>query len=377
MGSVAYIVIPIVTILVFWVYLFFRICKTLKTSSLKKGWQIAISIAVGGAITLPIAGLWTAIDAYSVAVIYFCVFLLLTDFITFIIRLLCKRDNKAWKIIHNFMVIPLLCTVIIFTYGIINVRNIVRTEYEISTEKCIRAEGYKIALLSDVHYGKLNNKKDLKRIAESLSEQEPDIVILCGDIIDEDTTRAQIREIFSILGTIKSTYGSYFIFGNHDKQPHNKKPIFTETELISVIEQNGITVLNDAAVNIGDGILLVGRRDRNDERKSVEELLIGADNSKYIILADHQPYDFKLKSDAGVDLLLSGHTHGGQLFPVGTFMDLFNIGDMVYGKKQVGNMTAITTSGITGSHPLRTQGKSEYVVITVYNQNRTRPISEN
>ena len=368
MGSVAYTVIPIVTILVFWVYLFFRIYKNLKTSVLKKWLKIAIPLVIGGAITLPIAGLWTVIDAYSVAVIYFCVFLLLTDFITFIIGLLCKRDNKVWRIIHTFMLIPLLCTVIIFTYGIINARNIVRTGYDVSTDKSIRAEGYKIALLSDVHYGKLNNKNDLKRLAESLSSQELDIVILCGDIVDEDTTNTRIQEIFSILGTIKSSYGSYFIFGNHDKQPYNKKPVFTEAELVSVIERNGINVLNDESVNIGDDILLVGRMDRNDERKSVEELLIGADSSKYIIFADHEPYGFKLKSEAGVDLQLSGHTHGGQIFPIGTFMDLFNIGDMVYGKKQIGNMIAITTSGITGSHPLRTQGKSEYVVVTVHSQ---------
>lgn len=368
MGSVAYTVIPIVTILVFWVYLFFRIYKNLKTSTLKKGWQIAIPITVGGAITLPIVGLWTAIDAYSVAVIYFCALLILTDFITFIIRLLCKRDNKVWRIIYSFMLIPLLVTVIVFTYGLVNVRNIVKTEYDIATDKNIRAEGYKIALLSDVHYGKLNNKSDLERIAESLSAEDIDIVIMCGDIVDEDTTKAQMQEIFLILGNIKSSYGSYFIFGNHDKQPHNKRPLFTEIELISVIEQNGITVLEDEAVNIGGDILLVGRRDRNGEGKSVEELLIGADSSKYVIFADHEPYDFKIKSDAGVDLQLSGHTHGGQLFPVGTFMNLFNIGDMVYGKKQVGSMTAITTSGITGSHPIRTQGKSEYVVITVYRQ---------
>lgn len=366
MGSVAYTVIPIITIAVFWTYLFFRIYSILKTSALKKGLKIAIPVTVGGLITLPIAGLWTAIDAYSVAVIYFCAFLLLTDFITFIVRLFCKRKNKVWRIIHSFMLIPLLCTVIVFTYGVVNVRNIVRTEYGVSTGKSIREEGYKIALLSDVHYGKLKNKKELEKLASGLSAQECDIVLLCGDIVDEDTTKAQTEEIFAILGTIKSTFGSFFVFGNHDSRPHSKKPEFTEDELISVIERNGITVLFDGVVNIGDEILLAGRRDRAEERKSVKELLVGADASKYVILADHEPYDFREKADAGVDLQLSGHTHGGQLFPVGSFMNLFNIGDSVYGKKQVGNMTAITTSGITGSHPIRTQGKSEYVVITVY-----------
>ena len=367
MGSGAYTVIPIVTIIVFWVYLFFRIYKSLKTSSLKKGWQIAISIVVGGAITLPIAGLWTAIDAYSIAVVYFCVFLLLTDFLTFIIRLLCKRDNKVWQIIRNFMLIPLLCAVIVFTYGAINVRNIVRTEYDVSTAKNIRSEGYKIALLSDVHYGKFNNKNDLERFVASLTAQKLDMVILCGDIVDEDTTKAQMQEIFSILGSIKSSYGSYFVFGNHDEQPYSKNPSFTEAELVAVVEKNGIDVLEDELVNIGDDILLVGRRD-GGERKSVEELLGGADSSKFVICADHKPYDFEAEADAGVDLQLSGHTHGGQIFPIGTVMKLFNIGDMVYGKKQVGDMTAVTTSGITGSHPLRTQGKSEYVVITVCSQ---------
>lgn len=368
MGSVAYTVIPIVTITVFWVYLSFRIYSSLKASALKRGWQIAVSVLVGGAITLPIVGLWTVIDAYSIAVVYFCVFLLLTDLITFVVRLFCKRDGRVWRVIRNFMLIPLLCTVIIFTYGAINARNIVRTEYGVTTDKAIREQGYKIALLSDVHYGKVNNKNDLKRLAENLSDQTLDLVIFCGDIIDEDTTEAQTREIFSILGTVKSTYGSYFVFGNHDRQPYSKKPVFTQAELVALIERNGITVLDDGAVNIGDDILLVGRRDENEQRKSVEQLLDGADGSKYVICADHEPHGFKEKSDAGVDLQLSGHTHGGQLFPVGTFMKWLNIGDAVYGKKSVGNMVAITTSGITGSHPLRTQGKSEYAVITVTRQ---------
>ena len=368
MGSVAYTVMPIGMILVFWVYLFFRIYKDLKATTLKKGWQIALPIAVGGAITLPIAGLFSAIDPYSIAVIYFCGFLLLTDWIVFIVRLFCKRDNKAWKCIRRFMLIPLLCTVVVCTCGAINARNIVRTEYAVSTEKSMRAEGYKIALLSDAHYGKAKNKKDLEKLAASLSAQNLDSVILCGDIVDEDTTNAQMNEIFSILGRVKSAYGSYFIFGNHDTQPHNKKPRFTKAELVAVLERNGITALEDEAVALGDDILLVGRRDRTEKRKSVEELLSGADRSKYLICADHAPYDFKRKAAAGVDLQLSGHTHGGQLFPVGTAMALFRIGDMVYGKKQVGKMTAITTSGITGSHLLRTQGKSEYAIITIRGQ---------
>lgn len=365
MSKIIYILIPIAMIIFFWGYLFLRIYSSLKTMSLKKGLKIALSILISGIITLPISGLWTAIDAYSVCVIYFCGFVILFDAISFIVHLFYKKRHLIWIILHRVMLIPLLCTMIMGIYGFCNVKQIVCKEYVVTTDKKIQKEGYKIALMSDIHYGVLNNKDSLIEIVNNLSEENLDLFLLCGDIVDENTTYSEMEEIFSILGKVQSRYGSYFVYGNHDKTPNNQHPVFTDEQLWDTLMKNGITRLSDQTVEVGEDILLVGRQDRSTTRMSIAELMAGKDRSRYAIVLDHQPYEFKEKVEQGVDLALSGHTHAGQLFPVGTLMKILHACDLTYGIKKVSNMQAITTSGISGSHPIRTQGKSEYVIIQV------------
>ena len=109
---------------------------------------------------------------------------------------------------------------------------------------------------------------------------------------------------------------------------------------------------------------MAGREDaaRISGRVSSKELLRGADQNRFIIVADHQPIEAEENAAEGADLQLSGHTHAGQIFPVGHFTEFF--GGLNYGEYQEGGCKVIVSSGATGwGFPIRTQGNCEYVVI--------------
>ena len=94
----------------------------------------------------------------------------------------------------------------------------------------------------------------------------------------------------------------------------------------------------------------------------VADLLLGAERERFLLVADHQPVDVEENASEGVDLLLSGHTHAGQIFPVGYLIDLS--GGMRYGLYRKGACRVIVSSGEAGwGFPIRTQGKCEYVVV--------------
>ncbi len=96
-------------------------------------------------------------------------------------------------------------------------------------------------------------------------------------------------------------------------------------------------------------------------------MLKDIDRSRFIIVADHQPVGAEENAAAGVDLELSGHTHAGQIFPIGYFTEVS--GGMNYGEYQEGDCRVIVSSGTTGwGFPIRTQGKCEYVVVHLRRQ---------
>ena len=192
-------------------------------------------------------------------------------------------------------------------------------------------------------------------------------MILCGDIVDESTTLDGLNEAFSILGNIDSKFGIYYVYGNHDKSRLGLSGRFTDMQLANAIRSNRVEIMEDNVVQFNNDMLLVGRMDKMERAqggKSIDELLVGADKSKVIVVADHQPNDYEALSKAGCDLVMSGHTHGGQLFPFGEFSQLIGANDMTYGFKKVGDLNAIVTSGIAGwGFDMRTERHSEYVMI--------------
>ena len=133
------------------------------------------------------------------------------------------------------------------------------------------------------------------------------------------------------------------------------------------LEQNQIQVLQDTVVQTG-AITLIGREDAEEkDRKSLEELA-GPTEDTYKIVLDHQPIELDNCIQNDIDLQISGHTHRGQIFPLGFLSSLFHVNEHDYGIQQEQGFTQITSSGVNGwGFPLRTEGKSEYVVIHITN----------
>lgn len=171
---------------------------------------------------------------------------------------------------------------------------------------------YKIAQLSDVHIGGLIDKEFVKNMVNMVNNLQPDLVVITGDLVDMDVDR--IKTVLDELKSLKSKYGTYFIVGNHE--------YFHDIEkIIKTVKTLGIRVLENENVYIGEegeGFNLAGVYDLfgfrvNKFLPDISKALEGKKDSPTIMLA-HQPKHLELIS-RGVDLVLSGHTHGGQLYP--------------------------------------------------------------
>ena len=231
---------------------------------------------------------------------------------------------------------------------------------------------YKILVLSDLHTGLTLNGEQLEQKVAEMSYQNPDVVILDGDIVDESTTFEQMQEAFLILSKISNRYGIYYVYGNHDKNAYTSKPNYTPEQLKETIISTGINILEDTTQVINNELVLIGRADKGDMvnvRKDISELVDGLNSSMEWIVLDHQPADYKLCEQNGADMIISGHTHAGQIWPIGFLSSILHLDEMNYGYKVNNNMTAIVTSGIAGwGFPLRTSKHSEYLVINIVNK---------
>lgn len=282
-----------------------------------------------------------------------------------------KNENAVWTRLYDSRLVPVALTLAIIIGGHANMMNVTRTDRTIYTEKNIRAEGYKVALIADMHYGVSVGDKTLYRICDEISEAGVDMVVLCGDIVDENTTKEGMHTVFDALGGIRSTYGVFYVYGNHDRQTYTADKAFTEAELAETIENNGITLLCDSAVKLNDELTVVGRQDmsyRGEEgRTPVSQLLSGVDKTDYIITLDHQPRQYKENALAGTNLLLSGHTHGGQFWPLNVLFEITDINEANYGYTKIADdAQAFVTSGFAGwGFPIKTVCPAEYVVIDI------------
>lgn len=261
--------------------------------------------------------------------------------------------------------IPLLLTSSILGYGIYNLHHIKPTSYTLFTDKDI--EPTKIVFLADLHYPTGMTPYSLTKLVSHLEKENPDFYALGGDIVDEFTTKDEMETVFAELGKLSQVAPVYYVYGNHDNQHYSSQPVFTKEEIKKELEQNQIQVLQDTVVQT-DAITLIGREDAEEkDRKSLEELA-GPTEDTYKIVLDHQPIELDNCIQNDIDLQISGHTHRGQIFPLGFLSNLFRVNEHDYGIKQQEGFTQITSSGVNGwGFPLRTEGKSEYVVIHITN----------
>ena len=264
----------------------------------------------------------------------------------------------------------IMCSIAMLVYGFFHGKLLVIKHYIVGTPLPVIGGELLIALISDVHMGMTIDEARLRQQIDRLSAEKPNLLIIAGDLVDDRTSPAQMQAACAIVGSLETTYGTYFVYGNHDLANHGPKPPYTKAELDQALSEHGIRILDDQCHSVA-GLTLIGRHDaafaRQAKRAPLEQLLDGADKSKPIILIDHQPRELKESAAAGVTLQLSGHTHAGQVWPMSWFVRLFTF---AYGHKCINGMHAIISSGMGNrGSVLRSGSTAEMVLIRLRNTN--------
>ena len=331
----------------------FSLLRELAKKNKALSWLLAIAL-VG------LLFLFAFINVYSVVIIvlHLALFWLLCDLTAWIVRRIRKTESKR----YFAGAIAILLTVVYLSAGWIAAHRIRQTSYTVETEKT--TEPLRIVLISDAHLGITLDGDSFKETMKQIQATEPDIVVLVGDFVDDDSTRADMEEACCALGSLHTTYGVYFVYGNHDNGYFTQRD-FTAADLYSALTENGVTILEDETVSIREQYALIGRKDRSmHDRLPMDALSFDA--SRYTIVLDHQPNDYEAETAAGVDLVLSGHTHGGHIFPAGLIGLWIGANDATYGLSRRANTTFIVTSGLSGwAIPFKTGCFSEFVVIDI------------
>ena len=300
----------------------------------------------------------------SVLFIFEIHFIVITIIFEFLFNKIIKSDNTKYKKLYMYIPIPLILSICLMYFGSYNMNHILKTQYNIDTYKTL-SKDYKIAMIADLHYPTSTNKKDLNRLVNRIADETPDFVMLCGDIIDENTDSQERIETFEILGKLSKLSQVFYVYGNHDTGKHSFYNCIPSNKLESLIENYGIHVLNDEQTLLNDEISIIGRKDYSlHQRRDIKSFEINTDT--YNIVIDHQPKNLEDCSQSNIDLHLSGHTHAGQIFPLYYIYELLNINELNYGQKYINLMSAINTSGVSGwGFPIRTEHHSEFVIVNI------------
>ena len=316
------------------------------------------------AMLLPI-GLLLLYNATTMLVVlmHLALFFALTDLVFFLIRKTTGKD--AGPTVRNLVAI--IITVVYLGIGWIMANHVFVTRYTFRTGK--QLGNLRIAQIADSHIGSILDGNEFAYQMERISDFNPDILVITGDFVDDDTPYEDMMTACNALGTLKTTYGVFYVFGNHDKGYYNSRN-FTTDQLRQALQSNGVTILEDESVLIDNRFYIIGRQDRsNRNRADIAALTQGLDRTKYMIVLNHQPNDYDAEQASGVDLVLSGHTHGGHIFPAGLIGLLSGANDKEYGAEKRGDTTFVVTSGISGwAVPIKTMCFSEFVIIDIHQQ---------
>ena len=344
------------------VYIFIRALQALSCLSL--GWKVlfslvywlaalalVLSIFVLRQVEMPEAlsqGLFTLGSVWLVFTLYMVLALLATD-----IARLFFPDIKA----YGFS-ISLGAVACLLTYGYFNYKHPDINRIEITLDKPLQGKPMKVVAISDVHLGNGTRKPQLKKFVEMINAQEPDLILISGDLIDNSLLPLYQQKMAEELNLLKAPMGIYMVPGNH--------------EYISGIEKcerflkdTPIQLLRDSIVTLPNGLHIIGRDDRsNRHRMPITHLMKQADPTRPTLLIDHQPYEVAKKDSLGIDIQFSGHTHRGQVWPMSILVD--NMYEQSHGYRKWKHSHVYVSSGLSlWGPPFRIGTDSDMGVLTI------------
>lgn len=297
--------------------------------------------------------------------LYLLVSLLLLDGILLVLRLTKKSEKARQRVRFWGCSAALLLVAALVICGTVHAANIQTVHYDVRLNKPMNEE-LNVVLISDLHLGAAGSERNLKNAVEIINTMEPDVVCIAGDLFNDDFNSLYAPdEIVQTLQSIRSKYGVYACLGNHDG-------VNRFGDMMQLLRDGNVTLLNDNYVVVDGRFVLVGRLDAHAigdfdglERAKYTEILNPAAIDLPVIVMDHNPARIN-EYDANTDLVLSGHTHKGQLFPANILTYLMY--DVHYGQYQKNSNSpqVIVTSGVGyWGMPMRIGTDCEVVQITV------------
>lgn len=295
--------------------------------------------------------------------VYIVMWINAADFLLFLgklVRLLPAPLPKQTTFITGAAV--LIIAICALVYGTIHSLSVRTRSYEVQlyqAEGAVETDSLQIALISDLHLGYIIEEKHVQKVVKAVNAINPDIVCIAGDIFDGDITSLKNPEVLQrLLGEIHAPYGVYACLGNHDAGTSYQ-------QMLEFLSEVNIQLLLDEAVVIDNRFILAGRRDSSpiggQGDKRGEFIIPGSAGNLPIIVMDHQPSNITEYED-NADLILSGHTHRGQMFPFNLITKA--IFDVDYGHYQMpdNGPQVIVTSGAGTWGPPQTIGTDNEIV---------------
>lgn len=294
------------------------------------------------------------------AILIIDIFRLLNHFLPIFPAFLTHNPQKTT---HLVTLGGLLLVFLIVFFGYVNTLFLRVRTFPVEIKKSAgELKELNLVMVSDVHLGTVIRSGRLEKIVDKINDLHPDIVLLPGDIVDEDVNSVAEQNMARILKKLKARFGVFACTGNHE--------YFGGVEAaVSYMNQGGITVLQDSVIKVADAFYIAGRKDLMSERladgrKSLDWILREVDKSLPIILMDHQPYQLEIPKQNGVDLQLSGHTHHGQLFPFNYITRM--IYDLSWGYAKIENTHYYVSCGVgTWGPPIKTNSYPEIVLLNL------------
>jgi predicted MPP superfamily phosphohydrolase len=275
------------------------------------------------------------------------------------------------KKIPNFRVFSTAVSLVVcaglLVYGTLHAKSLSSVHYRVTIPG--RGGGIRAALISDLHIGRTIGGKWVSKIVDSINSADVDIVFISGDVFDGSIDMVgDLQDVLDQFKRIKAPLGVYACPGNHDTD----RTFNGGTQRIAqALNSAGVIFMQDDVYALRDNLYIIGRKDARPigmelNRKTASELCAGLDGT--VIMLDHQPVDFLREEEAGVSLVLSGHTHAGQIFPANLMTKLIykKAGAVHYGYWKGRNMQAVISSGAGfWGPPMRIASNNEAAFIDI------------
>ncbi|MBD2845798.1 metallophosphoesterase [Paenibacillus sp. IB182496] len=313
----------------------------------------------------PVFYMLKVVGSYWLGLLMYAVLLLpLADLAALALRLAGVPASTSVPLLGWIVVGALLAVLILGSLAAW--RPVVR-RYEASIAKPAgKLRSLRVVVASDLHLGTIMRNRQLRRFVERVNALQPELILLPGDILDDDLRPFVEQQMAATMRGLKAKYGVYAVLGNHEYiggQPDEFARLMQE--------EAGVEMLLDRTVRVAEGVYISGRKDRSADaprfgggRLPLERLLADVDPRAPIILLDHQPYHLDQAAAAGVDVMLSGHTHRGQLAP--NHLITRRLFELDWGYLRKGSLHAIVSSGYGfWGPPLRIGSRAELIELTL------------